>query len=239
MKNILSAEFYYLLKNIRYYIFIVLVAAGHVAGIIMNNTLITAVMQLVTIVFCAILVLEFSHKDFKNKTMKNYVGCGIPLSKVYFSKLIVCLVAVTIILLISNSLNEIAKIVCDTNIPASFSISKFIVSLFVYIVEIIVVFFFCSFIRSGVLSILVAVLYTCVAPFAINMIQNDIIAAIRPYFSFNILQELEGTDMLGAAIEGAATGVTPELLMHMGVSILIAIALSCLGAFLYSKREVK
>lgn len=251
MKNLLKAEFYYLYKNIRYYVFILLIIAGYVAAFITKNSIIPTIMTLVTLVFAAIIILEFSHKDFNHKTMKNYVGSGIPLWKVYFAKFIICLVAVTIMIVLSDVVNPFAQVVCGSMEMSQINAQFIIVGIIVNLIEVTVVFFFCSFIRSGVLSILVAVLYTCVAPFVLAFIHNDIIDAIAPFLSYNIQSQMTNTDMASDITSAmtnpdavsqattAAAQLTPEILLHLCVPIVIAAALTCLGSYLYSLREVK
>ena len=246
MKNLLKAEFFYLTKSIKYYVFIGIILACSIATFVSKNSFIPTALQFVSIVFCAVMVLEFSHKDFKNKTMKNYVGCGIPLWKVYFAKLIVCFVAVLIILLISNISSEVSQVACGLKEAASVNFAAIILDIVVDMIEATVVFFFCSFISSGVVSILIAVVYTVIAPLILTFVNIGFLEPIKPFLSFNITGELS-QNSLSEAMSGSTdavaslepSAVTPEILLHLCVPIIIAIALSCLGAFFYSKREVK
>lgn len=253
MKNLLKAEFYYLFKNIRYYVFIALVAAGYIATFISKISFLPPIMTLVSIVFCAIIILEFSHKDFTHKTMKNYVGCGTPLWKVYFAKYIICLAAIAILIIMSSILTPFAEVVCGSKTMSQLSFEYILVGIIVELIQATVVFFFCSFIRSGVLSILIAILYTVIAPFVLSFAKNanDIVAAIYPYLSFSIQEQMTKTDtasLLSTAmtdpnmadqLTASAAHLTPEIFLHLCVPIVVAIALTCLGSFLYSLREVK
>lgn len=250
MNDVLKAEFYYLFKNIRYYVFVGIVLAGNILSVLIQNPeikqIINAVMSIVSFVFVAILLLEFTHKDFVNKTMKNYVGTGVNLKKVYFVKLIVCLSAVFVIMLISAAFREVSN-ASTTATGYNFNVIVFILNLLLNLFQASVVFFICSLIRSGAFAVIVSLVYYIILPPAIgviiNMIENDVVKnivnQIQENLSSTLMNRLSNISLNGMEITQNIPIVSPELIVHFVVCTVVVVAITILGSYLYSLREVK
>lgn len=240
MKNLLKAEFYYLIKNIRFYVFLGLIAAGNISGIIFNNSLLPAIANLAVFVFAAILLLEFSHKDFNNKTMKNYVGCGKTLFQVYFAKLLICLLAVFALIAVQKIFGTWAEIYTGVKTIEEYSAFTIIASIIINLLQCSVVFCICSLIPSGAISIIVSLLYVVIFPVAKDFIKNDIFDAINPFLLDTIGNDIYGQSVNGLEVaQTTAATLSGDLVLHFAVALVVVAAINVLGAYVYSKREVK
>lgn len=187
--------------------------------------------QGVTLICVAILLLEFAHKDFKNKTMKNYVGCGISLFKVYFVKLIVCMVAVFILLLFSTITEQIGYCILEHRAITTIAFSNLILRVICTLLMSAVIFFICSLVSNGAISILLSVVYLAI-PFIFSAIEG-IPKAISPFLIANYINII--APMANPMVDTCS--VAPGL--RLLISLVVVFLITLFGAFLYSKRTVK
>lgn len=243
MKNLLRAEFYYLSKSKRFYIFIGLIALVNIVALIIHNDKIITLSEFLAFIFSALIILEFSHKDFNQKTMKNYVGGGLNLFKVYIGKLIVCITAVFILLATLTITETIAQQVIGVS---NLNIAGVVLSLFINLLKCVVVFAICSLISSGAASIIVSLAYIIGIPIASAFIHEPWMNAINPFLLDNLQNAVK---FLGSVLPQDSSVVQALITngsvnagivaWHLAVTFVIVVLLALLGAFVYSKREVK
>lgn len=240
MSNLVKAEFYYLFRNVRFYVFLGIIIAYDLVAMIWNprfemsgnNNLMLSFTQGIALIFVAILLLEFSHKDFTNKTMKNYVGCGISLFRVYFAKLLVCMTAVLIILLVANICEQIGYVVIGDNTFDNIRYGDILIRTFCTLLQCSVVFFICSLISNGAISIIVSIFYLVGLQLVFQLVPVKALNSLDDFLLANITNEISHFSQIPVDC-----AVPVEL--RLCISIVIVAALAFLGAFLYSKREVK
>ena len=224
MKNLMKAEFYYLLKNIRFYVFLAIIFVGNLVAQLAKIDKITPIISVLAFIFVAIIILEFSHKDFNQKTMKNYVGSGLSLFKVYFGKMIVCLCAVFAILLALNLASAIGNF-------QGFSTQEAIIGIVFSLLKAIVVFAICSLIPSGVISIIVSIVYLAGLPILLTVVDMGVMNGLSNFL-------LDTLKMCILQPE-KATIAASEIWWHLSITVAIIAGLAFAGAVVYSKREVK
>lgn len=240
MKNLLKAEFYYLYKNIRYYVFVALIILGNLSSIIFKQNVISLIANFAVFVFAAILLLEFSHKDFKYKTMKNYIGSGQSLIKVYFAKLIVCLVAIFILMFFQRCLGTTSDIVCNSKEISDINYIAIALSMFINLLRCTVIFCICSLISSGSLSIVVSLIYVLIIPIVKSFIKNDVLQAIDPFMLDSIENSINGQAMNGLEItQDLPVIFDANFFLHLGVAICVVAVINIIGCYVFSRREVK
>lgn len=197
-----------------------------------NTNLMLSVTQAITLIFVAILLLEFSHKDFTNKTMKNYVGCGISLFRVYFAKLLVCMTAVLIILLVANACEQIGYVVVGDNTFDNIKYGDILIRTFCTLLQCSVVFFICSLISNGAVSIIVSIFYLVFLQVIFQMAPVKLLNDLEPFLLTNITNEISHFSQLPVDC-----AVPVEI--RLCISIVVVVLIAFLGAFVYSKKEVK
>lgn len=221
MRDIIRAESYYLLKNVRYYVFLAVIFVLRILSAVPNFTWLSTTTDFIFYIFIVILVLEFSHKDFNLGTMKNYVGSGVSLENVYFGKLLTCMIAVVILSVVNIALRDVVDIILGNG---SVDIVRQLISLLISIEKNCILFFICSLITSSVFAVIIGIAYSIVLGFVCALIKNPVTEAISPFLLDNI---------------NNAEKFTFDVMWHLLVTTLVVAIIVYLGAKLYSKREVK
>lgn len=225
MSRVLRSELFCIFRNIRFYVYLAAILIIQALFCIFAKEAHEGFFIFVPILLSIVVTFDIAHKDFKLGTMKNIVGSGIRMESVYLGKLFASLISSLIIFLVyvlSLCLGALAL-----GSFANLNVALELVSIIPYLGQIAVVFFVCSIVTSGAFCIIIAIAYMIGLPIALEVINNDVIKAIRPYELNAISNEI------------VKSGFTSELWLHMLVALVLVAVISVLGRYLFTKHSIK